>query len=69
MAVGALTNELRVFDADGVHLATWGRGGQALGFLETPAGLTILEIGADYLLGRATDNLEVESVQVWALER
>lgn len=48
-----------VFDAEG----------QALGFIETPDGLSVLEIGADYLLGRATDELGVESVQVWALER
>jgi len=48
-----------VFDPDG-----W-----ALGFIETPDGLTILEIGADYLLGRTTDELGVESVQVWSLER
>ena len=43
--------------------------GGALGFIETPGGLTILEIGGDYLLGRATDEMGVESVQVWALER
>lgn len=43
--------------------------GRALGFIETPDGLTIHEIGADYLLGRATDEMGVESVQVWALER
>ena len=44
-------------------------GGQALGFIETPDGLTIYEIGAEYLLGQATDEMGVESVQVWALER
>ena len=43
--------------------------GRALGFIETPDGLTIHEIGTDYLLGRATDEMGVESVQVWALER
>ena len=43
--------------------------GRALGFIETPEGLTVLEIGADYLLGRVTDDLGVESVQVWGLER
>ena len=43
--------------------------GQALGFIETPDGLTVYEIGADYLLGRATDEMGVESVQVWGLER
>ncbi len=43
--------------------------GRALGFIETPDGLTIFEIGADYLLGRVTDDVGVESVQVWMLER
>ncbi|MYJ69357.1 MAG: hypothetical protein F4087_12745 [Gemmatimonadetes bacterium] len=48
-----------VFDAEG----------RVLGFIETPEGLTVLEIGADYILGQTTDDLGVESVQVWALER
>lgn len=43
--------------------------GRALGFIETPEGLTLLEIGADYLLGRVTDDMGLESVQVWGLER
>ena len=43
--------------------------GRVLGFIETPDGLTILEIGADYILGRTTDDLGVESVQLWPLER
>ena len=43
--------------------------GRALGFVETPAGLTLFEIGADYVLGLATDELGIERVQVWALER
>lgn len=43
--------------------------GRVLGFVETPGGLTILEIGADYILGQATDDLGVESVQVWPLDR
>lgn len=43
--------------------------GQALGFVETPAGLTVLEIGSDYILGHTTDDLGVESVQIWELER
>ena len=48
-----------VFDPDG----------QVLGFVETPPGLRIYEIGEDYILGRATDDLGVEYVQVWPLER
>ena len=43
--------------------------GRALGFIETPSDLTILEIGSDYLLGSTTDDLGVESVQVWPLGR
>ena len=43
--------------------------GQVLGFMETPAGLAIFEIGEDHILGRATDDLGVEYVQVWSLER
>ncbi len=40
-----------------------------LGFVETPAELDILEIGEDYILGRVVDEMGVESIQVWPLER
>ena len=43
--------------------------GRALGFMETPSGVTVLEIGSGYILGHTTDDLGVESVQVWELER
>ena len=33
--------------------------GHILGFVETPAGLDIYEIGEDYILGLATDDLGV----------
>lgn len=48
-----------VFDVDGV----------VRGFVETPPGLTIYEIGEDYLLGKVQDELRVEYVQVWGLDR
>lgn len=48
-----------VFDAEG----------RALGFVETPDGFRVLEIGADYMLGRTRDEFDVEYVQVWALDR
>lgn len=48
-----------VFDAEG----------HALGFVETPPGMSLLEIGDDYLLGYTTDELGIERVQVWELER
>lgn len=43
--------------------------GRVLGFIETPSGLRIYEIGEDYILGRATDDLGVEYVRMWSLER
>lgn len=43
--------------------------GHVLGFMETPAGLRIFQIGADYILGYATDELGVEYVQMWSLSR
>lgn len=48
-----------VFDSDGI----------VQGFVETPAGLEIYEIGANYLLGKATDELRAEHVQLWPLDR
>ena len=43
--------------------------GQVLGFVETPKDLRIYEIGEDYILGRKEDELGVESVQMWPLDR
>ena len=43
--------------------------GHVLGFVETPAGLSIYEIGADYILGKVISELGVESVQLWPLAR
>ncbi len=54
-----MTHILTVFDPTG----------QVLGFVETPEGLRIFEIGEDYILGRTEDEFEVESVQIWPLER
>lgn len=48
-----------VFDPDG----------RVLGFVQTPPGLEIYEIGEDYLLGRAMGDMDVEMVQVWPLVR
>jgi len=48
-----------VFDAEG----------RVLGFFEMPEGMGILEIGADYILGRVENDLGVQSVQLWPLER
>ncbi len=43
--------------------------GHVQGFVDTPAGLRIFEIGEDYILGLATDDLGVQYVQMWPLER
>ena len=49
------------------------REGQVLGFVETPKGLDIFEIGESYILGRVLDEryggYVDEYVQVWPLER
>lgn len=43
--------------------------GRARGFVETPSGLTIYEIGEDYVLGKRTGELDLESVELWTLAR
>ena len=43
--------------------------GIAVGTLDLPEGLQLFEIGEDYLLGRTTDELGVERVQLWPLAR
>ena len=43
--------------------------GRVLGFVETPAGLKIYEIGVDYVLGHAEGELDVEMIQLWPLVR
>lgn len=43
--------------------------GHALGFVETAEGLEIYEIGEDYVLGRVKNELGVESIQLWPLDR
>ena len=43
--------------------------GRVLGFIETPKGLRVGQIGEDYILGHYRDELDVEYVQVWPLER
>ena len=61
--------ELAGEEMDGVLWTVFDPDGHVLGFVETPEELTIYEIGEDYLLGRVVDELEVDYVQLWALER
>ena len=41
--------------------------GAMLGVVETPARFTVDEIGPEFILGRWTDELDVEHVQVYEL--
>ena len=52
-------------------LDTRGRHGRRLNLarVETPPELVIYEIGEDYILGKVRDELEVEYVQDWGLDR
>ena len=43
--------------------------GRVLGFVETPPGLKIYEIGEDYILGHAEGELDEEMIQLWPLVR
>ena len=43
--------------------------GRVRGLVEMPSGLSVFEIGEDYVLGRARDDLGVEYVQLWTLAR
>ena len=63
--------EFKLPDAEyeGSLWTVFDREGRALGFVETPGGLSIFEIGEDYILGSTTDELGVEYVQTWALSR
>ena len=43
--------------------------GRVQGFVDIPPDLELFEIGADYILGTTTDELGVERVQLWPLDR
>lgn len=63
--------EFKLPDAgyDGTLWTVFDGEGRALGHVETPDGFGILEIGEDYILGTATDELGVEYVQLRSLDR
>ena len=63
---------VRDFNQPGDDRAAWvvfDPEGRVQGRVETPAGLDIYEIGADYILGRNRDDLGVEYVERWRLTR
>lgn len=63
---------VRRFQYPWVEVERWGvfsPAGSFLGHVEMPAGLKVREIGEDYVLGVALDELEVERVALYPLER
>ncbi|MDE2877071.1 MAG: hypothetical protein OXQ93_16635 [Gemmatimonadota bacterium] len=63
---------VREYRASGAGDAVWAvfdPEGRIQGLVETPPGLRTFEIGEDYILGWVSDDLGVESVQLWALSR
>ena len=51
------------------HWVVFAADGRALGTVETPPGLRVLEIGRDYVLGVWQDDLDVEHVRLYQLDR
>ena len=54
---------------EGTLWTVFDREGRVLGLVETPEGLTIFEIGEDYVLAKVTDELDIEYVRLWGLTR
>ncbi len=61
--------EYRMSDEEAAVWTVFDPEGRVQGLVGTPEGLDIFEIGTDYVLGSAEDELGVEYVQLWALSR
>ena len=61
--------EYRMFGEGDVVWTVFDTEGRIQGLVETPPGLDVFEIGEDYVLGLVEDELGVEYVQLWALDR
>ena len=61
--------EYRKFGEEDAVWTVFDPEGRVQGLVETPAGLNVFEIGEDYVLGSAQDELGVEYVHVWGLDR
>jgi hypothetical protein len=59
----------RVLFGDSVNWEVFSPEGEWLGAITTPSGLTVFEIGSDYMLGGYRDELDVEHVQLYSLIR
>jgi hypothetical protein len=51
------------------HWDSFDRSGRLLGAVDFPAGIEVLEVGADYVLGRFRDQDDVESVRLYRFTR
>lgn len=63
---------VREYRVSGEGAAVWtvfDPDGRVQGLVETPEGLEVFEIGEDYVLGLGEDELGVEYVQLWGLDR
>jgi hypothetical protein len=58
-----------VVDPEGARWTVLGPDGSLAATVQTPPGLYVLEIGEDYILGLVRDELDVESVRLYALDR
>jgi hypothetical protein len=47
----------------------FGAGGRHLGTIELPAGLEVYQIGTDFVLGKVRDELGVDYVQLYRIEK
>jgi hypothetical protein len=56
-------------DAAGAMWTVLTPDGDVVATVRTPPGLFVLEIGTDYVLGVAYDDLDVESVRLYTLDR
>ncbi len=61
--------EYRMFGEGDAVWTVFDPGGRIQGLVETPPELEVFEIGVDYVLGLVEDELGVEYVQLWALDR
>lgn len=61
--------DYQAWDTDAPRWFVFGRDGQLLGDLSMPVGFRVYQIGSDYVLGRRIDELEIEHVDVYSLEK
>ena len=61
--------EYRMFGEGPMVWTVFDSEGWIQGLVETPVGLEVFEIAEDYVLGLVEDELGVEYVQLWALDR